>query len=81
MKLLRLLKQDSLGYNGATNHHHHDRQCHQLQTALARVLDELGPKRPGEIDPYVALAVDPPLKIDNCHQLIAERVSDVFLQI
>ena len=49
--------------------------------ALARVLDELGPKRPGEIDPYVASAVDLPLKIDNCHQLIAERVSDVFLQI
>ena len=34
----------SLGDNGATNHHHHHRQCHQLQTALARVLDELGPK-------------------------------------
>ena len=35
----------SLGGNGATNHNHHHRQCHQLQTALARVLDELGPKR------------------------------------
>ena len=31
----------SLGDNGATNHHHHHHQCHQLQTALARVLDEL----------------------------------------
>ena len=28
-----------------TNHHHHHRQCNQLQTALARVLNELGPKR------------------------------------
>ena len=52
-----------------------------FKSDLARVLDELGPKRPGEIDPYVASAVDLPLKIDNCHQLIAERVSDVFLQI
>ena len=34
-----------MGDNGATNHHHHHRQRHQLQTALARVLDELGPKR------------------------------------
>ena len=33
----------SLEDNGATNHHHHHRQRHQLQTALARVLDELGP--------------------------------------
>ena len=31
----------SLGSNGATIHHHHHRQSHQLQTALARVLDEL----------------------------------------
>ena len=31
----------NLGDNGTTNHHHHQRQCHQLQTALARVLDEL----------------------------------------
>ena len=31
-----------LGDNGgATNHLHHHRQCHQLQTALARVLNEL----------------------------------------
>ena len=35
----------SLGDNGATNHHHHYRQRHQLQIALARVLDVLGPKR------------------------------------
>ena len=34
-----------LEINGATNHHHHHRQCRQLQTALARVLDELRPKR------------------------------------
>ena len=26
----------SLGDNGVTNHYHHHRQCHQLQTALAR---------------------------------------------
>ena len=31
--------------NGATKHHHNHHQCHQLRTALARVLDELGPKR------------------------------------
>ena len=31
----------SLGDNGATNHHHYHRHCNQLQTALARVLDEL----------------------------------------
>ena len=30
-----------MGDNGATNHHHHHCQCHQLQTALARALDEL----------------------------------------
>ena len=30
-----------MGDNGATNH----RQCHQLRTALAWVLDELGTKR------------------------------------
>ena len=35
----------SLGDNGTTNHHHHHCQCHQLQTALAQVLDELGTKR------------------------------------
>ena len=30
-----------LGDDGATNHHHHHRQWHQLQTAFARVLNEL----------------------------------------
>ena len=34
-----------MGDNGVTSHHHHHRQRYQLQTAPARVLDELGPKR------------------------------------
>ena len=29
------------GDDGETNNHSHQRQCHQLQTAVARVLDEL----------------------------------------
>ena len=40
-KFLREKPNRSLGDDGTTNHYHHHRQCHQLQTALARVLDEI----------------------------------------
>ena len=32
--------------DGSKNHHHRHRQCHKLQTAIARVLDELGRNPP-----------------------------------
>jgi len=66
-----------LGDNGAKNHHHDHRQCHQL-LALARVLDELGPKRKHFLNAKGKISSEQLRKVEKSNRLVTAQLKKTY---
>ena len=63
--------------NGGTSHHHHHCQCHQLQTILARVLDELRPKRKHFYNLTDKISSEQVRKVEKSNRLVKEELKKI----